>query len=80
MSRNKQDRGILREILAASQVGINMVVSTFVGLAMGYGLDKLLKTSPWFTLIFLILGIISGFIQLFRTAAREAGKNGKENL
>ncbi|MGE5894427.1 MAG: AtpZ/AtpI family protein [bacterium] len=80
MSQNKQDRGILREILAASQVGINMVVSTFVGLAMGYGLDKLLKTSPWFTLIFLILGIISGFIQLFRTAAREAGKNGKENL
>lgn len=80
MNQNKKDRGLFREILAASQVGINMVVSTFVGLAIGYGFDKLFGTSPWLTLIFLLLGIVSGFIQLFRTALRQTGKNGKEDL
>ncbi len=42
------------------------MISTFVGLAIGYGLDSLLNTSPYLTLIFLVLGILTGFIELFR--------------
>jgi ATP synthase protein I len=49
-----------------------MVISTCVGLAMGYGIDHLFNTSPWFTLIFLILGIIAGFRELGRLAKRIA--------
>ncbi|MEK6528500.1 MAG: AtpZ/AtpI family protein, partial [Nitrospirota bacterium] len=44
-----------------STVGINLVVSTFVGFAIGWGLDKLFGTS-FLKIIFLILGIIAGFI------------------
>ena len=47
-----------------------MVISTFVGLALGYGIDRLFNTSPWFTIIFLILGIVSGFRELVRLARR----------
>ncbi len=48
-----------------------MVFSTLIGLAMGYYLDKWLETDPWLTLIFLVLGIISGFRNIFILTARE---------
>jgi ATP synthase protein I len=42
-------------------VGLNLVSATFVGLAMGYWLDRWLGTSPWLLLVFLVLGIVAGF-------------------
>ena len=64
-----------RQLMQASKmglnVGINLVLSTFVGLAIGYGLDRLFHTSPWLTLIFLLLGIIAGFRELFRMARKQ---------
>lgn len=80
MANKKRDRSQFRELLYASQVGINMVASTFAGLAIGYFLDRFLDTSPWCTIIFLLLGIISGFIQLFRTALKEKDRNDKDTL
>lgn len=64
------DRSIVRAFARAGTIGFHMVISTFVGLAMGYGIDHLLNTSPWFTIIFLILGIIAGFRELGRLAKR----------
>lgn len=49
-------------------VGINLVAATFIGLVIGYYLDKWLGTKPWLTIIFLIFGIITGFRELFRMA------------
>lgn len=54
-----------------SSVGISMVAATFIGLAMGYYLDRWLDTSPWLTLVFLLLGIVSGFRNIFILTARE---------
>lgn len=48
-----------------------MVASCFIGLAMGYYLDKWLETSPWLTLIFLGFGIVSGFRNVFILTDRE---------
>ena len=48
-----------------------MVAATFIGLAMGYYLDKWLGTDPWLTLIFLLLGIVSGFRNIYILTARE---------
>ena len=42
-----------------------MVASSFIGLFIGYSLDKWLGTSPWMTLIWLVIGIISGFRNIF---------------
>jgi len=51
-----------------------MVACTFVGFAIGYWLiDSNLGTFPWFTIVFLILGITAGFRYLFRIA-RKAGE------
>lgn len=48
-----------------------MVAATFIGLAMGFYLDKWLGTDPWFTLVFLLLGIVSGFRNIFILTNRE---------
>lgn len=64
------EKSIFKQLLEASSVGIYLVVSTFVGLAIGYGLDKLFNTSPYLTIIFLIVGITAGFVELFRVAKR----------
>lgn len=63
---NKQPKGLFGQLAKVSIIGIEMVVSTFVGLAMGIYLDKWLETSPWLTILFLIFGIAAGFINIFR--------------
>ena len=40
-------------------------ISTFVGYGMGYGLDYLFHTT-FLRWIFLVLGVVSGFISLIR--------------
>ena len=65
------EKPLFKQLMQASTIGINLVLSTFVGLAIGYGLDSLFHTSPWLTIIFLILGIIAGFRELLRIANRQ---------
>jgi len=67
-----------RFIGVASTIGINLVASTFVGFAIGYWLiDGHLGTFPWFTILFTLLGIVSGFRYIFRIAKR-ADKEGQK--
>jgi ATP synthase protein I len=74
------EKPFFRQFLQASTVGLNLVFSTFIGLAIGYGLDKLFKkTFPWLTIIFLILGIISGFRDLLRFAKKQDNLSHKDN-
>ena len=70
-NKGNKDKGIFGELMRASTVGLNLVAATFVGLAIGYFLDKLFGTRPYLTIIFLILGIIAGFRELVRMAKRD---------
>ncbi|MCP3176295.1 AtpZ/AtpI family protein [Desulfuromonas sp. KJ2020] len=72
-------RQLIKTVGFLSSVGISMVASTFIGLAMGYYLDRWLDTSPWLTLIFLLLGIISGFRNIYILTDRELKRQEKEN-
>lgn len=47
-------------------MGMHLVASTFIGLGMGWYLDKWLGTKPWMLIIFLILGIVAGFRNMFQ--------------
>ena len=55
-----------------------MVAATFIGLAMGYYLDQWLDTRPWFTLVFLALGITAGFRNIYILTARELKRQKRE--
>lgn len=46
--------------------------STFVGYAIGYLLDKWLGTT-WLYLLFLLIGIASGFVQFLRAVQKNTG-------
>lgn len=61
---------LFKQIGLHSIVGIYFVVATFLGLAVGYYLDKILGTKPWLTLLFLLFGIAAGFINLFRSGLK----------
>jgi F0F1-type ATP synthase assembly protein I len=50
-------------------------VATFVGLALGYLLDKAFHTH-WIYIPGLILGIAAGFIQLIRQLMRDTRNDG----
>ncbi|MBN1957024.1 MAG: AtpZ/AtpI family protein [Desulfuromonadales bacterium] len=54
-----------------SSIGISLVASILIGLAMGYYLDQWLDTRPMFTLIMLGIGIISGFRNVYILTTRE---------
>lgn len=79
MAGPSKEKPLLRQLLDASTVGIQLVLSTFVGFGMGYFLDRFLGTSPWLTAIFLILGIVAGFRELLRVARRQNGPDKKSN-
>ncbi|WP_432821788.1 AtpZ/AtpI family protein [Trichloromonas sp.] len=74
----ESNRQLFKSLGFLSSVGISMVASTFIGLGMGWWLDKYFETAPWFTLIFLVLGIISGFRNIFILTARELKRQKEE--
>lgn len=55
-----------RDLGMLSALGIMFVASTFIGLAIGFYLDRWLGTGPWLTLLFLVFGIVSAFVSLYR--------------
>ena len=55
-------------------IGLTMSGCVFVGLGFGYYLDNKVfdgKTSPWLTFIFLGLGVIAGFKNLYQMSRRK---------
>jgi len=75
---NNDDKSVLRQVFEASTVGIQLVVSTFAGLAIGYGLDKLFGTS-FLKFIFLAFGIVAGFWEIFKVVKKQEEKDSGRN-
>jgi ATP synthase protein I len=71
---NNDEKSMLRQVFEASTVGIQLVVSTFAGLAIGYGLDKLFGTS-FLKFIFLAFGIVAGFWEIFKVVKKQEEKD-----
>jgi len=63
----------------AFKISTELVAGVFVGGFLGWALDNLLMpklgftTAPFFLIVFLLLGIAAGFLNVFR-AAREMGE------
>ena len=74
----EDNRQLIKSLGFLSSVGICMVASCLIGLAMGFYLDKWLDTSPWLTMIFLGLGIASGFRSIFILTSRELRRQEQE--
>ena len=64
---SERDKANKAAISAARYISIASMLpaSTFVGYFIGYGLDSWLGTR-YLNIVFLILGIVAGFVQLVR--------------
>jgi ATP synthase protein I len=58
----------------AFQLSVELVAGVFVGGVIGLALDGWLGTSPLFLLVFLLLGIAAGFLNVIRAARGMSGK------
>jgi ATP synthase protein I len=45
-----------------------LVAGVLVGAGLGWGFDRLLSTSPWGLIVFLLLGFVAGVMNVMRTA------------
>lgn len=77
--RAVERRELYKSLGFLSSVGICMVASILIGMAMGYYLDQWLGTEPWMLLIFLGFGIVSGFRNIFILTNRELRRQKQES-
>jgi len=66
-NKQKKSREHWLLLAQASSMGLSLVLATVIGLGIGYYLDHYVfsRTAPWLTLIFLVLGIVAGFRNLY---------------
>lgn len=61
-----QQRDGMRALATTGVMGLHLVSGPLVGFAIGYALDVWLGTSPWCKIIFLLVGIGAGFLNVYR--------------
>jgi ATP synthase protein I len=56
--------------LSTSSIGLELGLSVALGLLVGWWLDQHLGTQPWLMLLWLVLGLVSGFRGIVRAIKR----------
>jgi ATP synthase protein I len=57
----------------AFRVAVELVAALCVGLAIGWGLDRVLGTKPWGLIVFFFIGAAAGMLNVLR-AAKDIGR------
>ena len=55
---------------SAFRLGTELVAAVAVGTIIGFILDNWFGTKPWFIIIFFLLGVIAGILNVFRVAKK----------
>ncbi len=63
---DKDLKKTIKDLGFLSSIGMTMALSIALGALMGYYLDKWLDTKPWLFFIFLGLGIVAAFRNLYK--------------
>lgn len=72
-------RKYLRELGMASSIGFQVVFAVFIGLFLGVWLDKLFGTGHKLALVFLVMGVIAGFLNYYRYARRQQEEDSRDS-
>jgi ATP synthase protein I len=62
---DKETKRAAIQMAYASSIGISMVIAIFGCFFLGVWLDRKLGTDPYLTLIFLLIGIVAGFRNMY---------------
>jgi ATP synthase protein I len=61
-----ETKKLFRDLWYYSSLSFSIALSIMIGLGIGYWLDaRVFHSSPWFTLIFLGLGVVAGFRNIY---------------
>ena len=74
MAADQRDRW--RQLSRYSGLAVMMPASTFAGYLIGWLLDRLFGTS-FLSIVFLLLGIAAGFIEMIRMVQKDFGPRGE---
>lgn len=69
--RDKPRGADFRRLAELSSTALVLPSSIAIGLFFGYWLDKRLGTEPWLLLVFMLLGVVSGLLSLFRIIRKQ---------
>jgi ATP synthase protein I len=67
-SGNEQAQAKASAMAIGLRLSSELVAGVLVGAGLGWGFDRLLSTSPWGLIVFLLLGFIAGVLNVMRTA------------
>lgn len=72
MENNEEDgwKTALRTAGKVSQIGFTFVFSVIISVGIGYWLDNQFGTEPIFKLLFLVLGLFSGGLSVYKTLSK----------
>ena len=60
---------------SAFKLGTELVAAVAVGTIIGFILDSWFGTKPWFIIIFFLLGVTAGILNVIRTAKKMQDNN-----
>ena len=60
-----ETKQLFRQLWYFSSLSFSIALSIVIGLGIGYWLDKKFDTSPVLTLVFMGLGVIAGFRNIY---------------
>ena len=69
-SAAKQAGSAQKAIELAMRLGVEMVAAMVIAVVIGWGLDKLLHTSPWLMIVMVPVGLAAGLRNLVRAAGK----------
>jgi len=55
-----------------------LVAGVLVGAAIGWGIDRLLSTSPFGLIVFFLLGFVAGIVNVVRSAGVAPDRTGRK--
>ncbi len=67
----RKDPSMLAALGLASGIGLQLAASVLVGLGLGYLVDRVFHTTPWFLLVGLLLGVVAGGYSVVRMVTKE---------
>ncbi len=76
---DEEKKNLLKTLGLVSSMGISMALAIAIGVFFGLQLDKWFGTAPWFFFIFLFIGIVAGFRNIYIIAGREIHRNDRGN-
>ncbi|SHE80484.1 F0F1-ATPase subunit, putative [Tissierella praeacuta DSM 18095] len=71
---NKNYKDTLQGLALISQIGFSVITPILIGVYLGQFIDKKLGMNGIFSIIFIILGVGAGFLNIFKLARIKGNK------